>query len=96
MGLPAYWIANYIVDIAKVYVSACLIITVFVLFKGKPDGFIPIILLYPIAIVPFTSLTSFMFKSEMQSQILTYFGTFAICGVAGPLVFLLQAFPATY
>lgn len=36
-------------------------------FHGKPEGFIPLMMLYPLALVPFTSLTAFMFESEIQA-----------------------------
>lgn len=67
MGLPAYWLSNFVTDLIKVYISCFLIISVMLVFHGKPEGFIPLMMLYPLALVPFTSLTAFMFESEIQA-----------------------------
>ena len=46
-------------------------------------------MLYPIAIVPFTYITSFLFTSDTVAQIMTLFLHFALGGIMPLVVFVL-------
>jgi hypothetical protein len=52
-------------------------------------------LLYPPAIVPFTYVTSFLFKSDINAQIMTLFLHFLSGGLLVIVVFVLQYIPIT-
>ena len=53
-------------------------------------------MLYPPAIVPFTYITSFIFKNDINAQIFTLFLHFVAGGLLVIVVFLLQRIPATF
>jgi len=61
VSLPAYWISNMIGDILKTYVPIIIILILSAVFKLTYDGVWVLLILYPIAIVPFTYITSFFF-----------------------------------
>jgi len=93
MSLPAYWASNYIADIFKAYIPVILVILLSILFKCNYDGVWVLFMLYPLALVPFTYITSFMFAQETGAQVITLFFHFCVCGIIGPLGFFLQGVP---
>lgn len=89
MSLPAYWISNMIADILKVYIPiTMMILTSFVFNVNYPDIWI-LFLLLPIAIVPFSYVTTFLFGSDSSAQILTLCIHFFTCTIMALLVFTL-------
>lgn len=64
MSLPAYWISNFIADILKTYIPLGLIILISMIFECNYPGVAEMMILLPWALVPFTYVTSFLFKSE--------------------------------
>lgn len=89
MSLPAYWISNFVSDILKTYIPLLLIIFISWIFKCNYPGVIEIMMILPWALVPFTYVTSFMFNSETQAQIITLFFHFFVAGMMGPIVYSL-------
>jgi len=85
MSLPAYWISNFISDIIKTYIPIGFIILISVFFDCNYPGVAEIMMIYPWALVPFTYVTSFMFKSETGAQITTLFFHFLIAGMLVPI-----------
>ena len=67
MNLPAYWISNLAADMIKVYIPMILIILTYLVFSIKLPGVWVLFLLYPLAIVPFTYLTSFLFSTDSKA-----------------------------
>lgn len=64
MSLPAYWISNMMADIVKVYIPVLLMLATSILFNANyPDVWV-LFLLLPLALVPFSYMTSFMFGSD--------------------------------
>ena len=64
VSLPAYWISNLMSDTIKTYFPICIILLLTVIFDLKYDGVWALLLLYPLAIVPFTYITSFFFTND--------------------------------
>ena len=64
VSLAAYWLSNIISDIVKTYVPIIIIIILTFVFQLHYDGVWELLMIYPIAIVPFTYITSFMFTNE--------------------------------
>ena len=77
------------------YIPIILIILLSSLFNQSYEGVWALFLLYPPAIVPFTYVTSFMFSSDINAQIMTLFLHFLTGGLCSILVFALQQIPIT-
>lgn len=96
MSLPAYWISNMIADIIKVYIPVLMMLLTSIAFNvNYPDIWI-LFLLLPLALVPFSYVTTFLFASDTSAQILTLGIHFFICTIMAALVFTLQAVPSTF
>jgi len=54
-----------------------------------------LLILYPLAIVPFTYITSFFFASDTVAQIMTLFLHFMLGGIMPIVIFVLQNIPST-
>ena len=52
-------------------------------------------MLFPLAIIPFSYVTSFMFQDDTTAQICTLFMHFLAGGVIMPVIYVLQLVPAT-
>jgi ATP-binding cassette subfamily A (ABC1) protein 3 len=64
VSLPAYWMSNMIADITKTYIPIIIILILQVIFSFSYEGVWLLLVLYPLAIVPFTYVTSFFFTSD--------------------------------
>ena len=95
MSLAGYWASNLLFDIFMAYIPIILIILLSSLFNQSYEGVWALFLLYPPAIVPFTYVTSFMFSSDINAQIMTLFLHFLTGGLCPILVFALQRIPIT-
>jgi len=95
VSLPAYWLSNFIADVAKTYVPIFIIMILMALFQIDYEGGYYLILLYPISIVPFTYVTSFFFTSDTVAQIITLFIHFMIGGIMPLVIYFLQIIPST-
>lgn len=89
MSLAGYWTSNIIFDIVMAYIPVGLIIMLTFIFNKHYEGIWLLFLLYPPAIVPFTYVTSFLFKSDINSQITTLFLHFVSGGLLVIVVFVL-------
>ena len=67
MSLPGYWASNLVFDIFMAYIPIALIILLMNVFNVSYDGAWVLLMLYPPAIVPFTYVTSFLFKSDINA-----------------------------
>lgn len=95
VSLPAYWIANYIADVAKTYVPIICMLILMSLFQLDYEGGVYLMILYPISIVPFTYFTSFFFTSDTVAQIITLFVHFMVGGILPIVLYFLQIIPST-
>jgi hypothetical protein len=95
MSLAGYWVSNLIFDITMAYIPILLIIMLTFVFDKHYEGIWLLFLLYPPAIVPFTYVTSFLFRSDINAQIMTLFLHFVSGGLLVIIVFVLQYIPIT-
>jgi ATP-binding cassette subfamily A (ABC1) protein 3 len=95
MSLPAYWISNMLADLIKVYIPIILMVLISKIFSVNYKDVWVLFLLLPLALVPFTYITSFLFKNDTTAQIITLFLNFFVCAVMGVVVFFLQLVPTT-
>ena len=95
MSLAGYWASNVIFDIVMAYVPILLIIMLTFVFSVQFEGIWVLFMLYPLAIVPFTYVTSFLFKSDINAQIMTLFTHFIAGGLLTIIVFVCQYIPVT-
>lgn len=77
------------------YIPIGLIILLMNVFSVNYEGTWVLLLLYPPAIVPFTYVTSFIFKSDISAQIVTLFLHFTSGGLLVIVVYVLQYIPIT-
>jgi hypothetical protein len=89
MSLAGYWASNLSFDILMAYIPILLIIMLMQVFSVAYDGAYILFLLYPPAVVPFTYVTSFLFKSDINAQIMTLFLHFISGGLLVIIVFVL-------
>lgn len=95
MSLSGYWGSNLAFDIIMAYIPILLIILLMNVFSVNYEGAWVLFLLYPPAIVPYTYVTSFLFKSDINAQIMTLFLHFISGGLLVVIVFVLQYIPKT-
>ena len=67
MSLSGYWMSNMVFDILMAYVPIGLIILITILFGQNYRGVWVIYMLYPPAVVPYTYVWSFLFKSDINA-----------------------------
>ena len=89
MSLPGYWCSNLAFDILMAYIPMALIILLMNIFNVHFEGTWVLFLLYPPAIVPFTYVTSFLFRSDINAQIMTLILHFTSGGLFVVVVFTL-------
>ena len=90
MSLIGYWASNLILDILLAYIPILLIMALTYAFRPGFQGIWVLLLLYPPAVVPFTYVTSFMFRSDINAQIMTLFTHFVAGALFTVVVFVLQ------
>lgn len=78
-----------IADLIKVYIPILLMVIISRIFDVNYKGVWVLFLLLPLALVPFTYITSFLFKNDTSAQIVTLFLNFFVCAVMGVVVFFL-------
>jgi len=64
MSSASYWLSNMMADIIKVYIPIFMIMLLSLVFDANYDGVWVLYLLYPLALVPFTYVTSFLFTKD--------------------------------
>ena len=67
MSLAGYWASNIIFDIVMAYVPIGLMIMLMFVFNMQFEGVWILFILFPPSIVPFTYVTSFIFKSDINA-----------------------------
>ena len=93
MQLKAYWIGNFIFDFVKMYFTIIVTIILFGSYGLGFSGSIIIYLMFPIAILPFTYITTFIFTSDSAAQTFTMFFHFLIFGIGSVIIFFIRFAP---
>lgn len=96
MSLQAYWLSNMIADMIKLYIPIIIIILISIAFNANYPGVWILYMLLPLAMVPFTYVTSFLFEKDSNAQIITLLLNYFVCDVMAFLVFVLQFIPQTF
>lgn len=95
VSLPAYWLSNLIADISKTLVPMLIALVLMNIYGVEDEGAWLLLLLYPLAIVPFTYVTSFAFTNDTVAQIMTIFLHFLFGAIAPIVVISLQSIEST-
>ena len=95
MSMCGYWASNVISDIFSAYVPILCILLLNYAFSLEADYGYVFLLLYPLAVIPFSYLTSFVFSDDTSAQIVTLFTHFIAAGAFPLVVFILQLVPNT-
>jgi ATP-binding cassette subfamily A (ABC1) protein 1 len=89
MSLFGYWAANILADLVKSFIPIIVILIMSKAFNVWYEGVWILFLLFPIAVVPFSYVTSFMFSSDTVAQICTLFLHFIAGGIMSLTVYTL-------
>lgn len=95
MSLMGYWTANLLSDVVASYLPILLIMMFNFAFSLNIEYAYLFLLLYPLAVIPFSYLTSFAFGDDTTAQICTLFVHFITAGLLMSVVFVLQLIPIT-
>lgn len=90
ISLTSYWIANYIFEITKYYISTGISLLIILAFDNFPEYLWAIWLIYGPSIIALTYLTSFWFKTESAAQNFTILFNFVIGALGGTVIFVLR------
>jgi hypothetical protein len=85
-----------IADMIKLYIPIFIILIISVIFDANYEGVWVLFMLLPPAMVPFTYVTSFLFKTDSSAQIITLLLNYFVCDVMAFLIFVLQFIPQTF
>ena len=95
-SLISYWASNFIFDIVKTYIPMLCFIVFNEAFTYQRENFAEefwLYLIFPLAIVPFTYITSFLFDSDNTAQIFTIFMHFLVGAIVPLIIFYLTTMP---
>ena len=88
--MSSYWIAFTLVDLIRAYLPCLATIALIDLFNLEYGHVWKVIMLYPLAIIPFTYVTSYFFRHSATAQTFTLYVHFLLSGIAGMIVFALR------
>ena len=88
--MSSYWIAFTIVDLLRAYLPCIATIWLIDVFNLEYGHVWKVIVLYPLAIIPFTYATSYLFRHSSTAQTFTLYVHFLLSGIAGMIVFALR------
>jgi ATP-binding cassette, subfamily A (ABC1), member 3 len=94
MQKAAYWLGNMIVDLLKLEVLVIASLGLFWAYHLIGNNSVLLYFLFPFALIPFTYVTSFVFKSDSTAQTVTMFVHFWIIAVSGTIVYIVRATPS--
>lgn len=95
MSMFGYWTGNFLSDVISAYVPIFFIMLLNFGFNEKTtDGYM-FLLMYPLAIVPFSYYSSFIFSDDTTAQVGTLFFHFVTGGILATVSFVLQLIPTT-
>lgn len=96
MNLTAYWVSNMLFDVIKGIIPSAIVIGFIYAFDLNYDYVWILFLLYPIGVIPFTYVTSFIFTSETVAQTVTIFMHFVFAGIGAIIVLILRLIESTW
>ena len=93
MRLSSYWIANFIFDAIKLYITVVTTIVLFYVFEMEYESSKVVFALFPIAIIPFTYVFSFLFSSDSAAQTFTMFCHTSTILIFSTVIFIVRVVP---
>lgn len=96
MSLFAYWISNIIFDLVKAIIPSAIVIGLIYAYDLGWDNTWLMFILYPVGVIPFTYVTSFLFTTENVAQTITIFVHFVFAGIGAIVVSILRIIESTY
>ena len=93
MRLSSYWIANFIFDFIKMYVTVITTVVIFHLYKSDTldyDSSVIVYCLFPFGVLPCIYVCSFLFTADSAAQTMTMFWNFLMILIFPTTVFLLR------
>lgn len=86
MKLIAFWTANFLFDFVRIYILIIVSIALFASYNLGYNGSIFVFLIFPLAILPFTYVISFVFDNDSTAQAFTMFIHFLFFSISSVLV----------
>ena len=93
MRLSSYWISNFIFDAGKLYITVITTIVLFYAFDMVYESSIVVYALFPLGILPFTYVFSFLFSADSAAQTFTMFCHTATILVFSTVIFIVRVVP---
>ena len=93
MRLSSYWIANFIFDFLKMYVTVITTVIVFKIFQSETldyDSSVIVYYLFPFGVLPCIYVMSFIFTADSAAQTMTMFWNFIAILILPMTIFLLR------
>lgn len=90
MDIGAYWLANFVVDLIKVQIVVGISVVVFHIANLQYNTSWITFMLFPLASIPLTYVSSFFFESESAAQTGTIFLNFGMILFGSTLCFYLR------
>lgn len=91
--MKAYWVGNFIFDFIKMYFTIIVTIILFSSYNMNFTGSIIVYLVFPIGILPYTYISSFIFTSDSAAQTFTMFIHFLTLAIGSTIIFALRFAP---
>jgi hypothetical protein len=96
MSLASYWISNLIFDLFKGMIPSAIVIGLIYAYNMEWDNTWLLFILYPVGVIPFTYVSSFLFSSENVATNITIFVHFVFGGIGSIIVFILGLLESTW
>ena len=93
MRLTSYWIANFIFDSIKLYITIATTISLFYIFNQHYESAEWVFAAFPFGIMPFTYVFSFCFTADSAAQTFTMFCHMVVILAFSTLIFILRVVP---
>ena len=93
MRLSSYWIANFLFDAAKLYLTVITTIVLFYIFDAEYPSSTVVFALFPFGILPFTYVFSFCFSADSAAQTFTMFFHATTILIFSTVVFIIRVVP---
>jgi len=89
----AYWVANFVVDLAKMWVTVAATVICFYYFNLKYHTAWRTYIAFPVGAIPFSYVVSWLYQSVSLSQTITMFLNFGLMLFGSTVIFYLRWMP---
>jgi ATP-binding cassette subfamily A (ABC1) protein 3 len=92
ISYTSYWMSNFIFELIKYYFTGGICLLIILAFGFFPDWFWLVYLLYGFAMVSFTYMMTFVFKTEANAQNFIIMINFIFGALGGSVIMILRVF----